>query len=187
SLQQEGADLIDDAGTLTDQSFAHTVQRLQVELLGALGRDELHGRALDGFGDRLRITEVVLLSLRIGAHVLRRHQSGVVAKHLELATEMMRADAGLHPDQTRRQVGEPRFHLAARPLLPQHDGSALIVADDVERVLADIDADHSNRSTEFLRHGVLLVWAPLTSLSLVGQEHGRTIPLADLNRTVAAI
>jgi hypothetical protein len=24
---------------------------------------------------------------------------------------------------------------------------------------------------------VLLVWAPLTSLSLVGQEHGRTIPL----------
>jgi len=27
---------------------------------------------------------------------------------------------------------------------------------------------------------VLLVWAPLTSLSLVGQEHGRTIPLADI-------
>ena len=26
---------------------------------------------------------------------------------------------------------------------------------------------------------MLLVWAPLTSLSLVGQEHGRTIPLAD--------
>src|SRR5262249_34464656 len=24
-----------------------------------------------------------------------------------------------------------------------------------------------------------LVWAPLTSLSLVGQEHGRTIPLTD--------
>jgi hypothetical protein len=27
---------------------------------------------------------------------------------------------------------------------------------------------------------VLLVWAPLASLSLVGQEHGRTIPLADI-------
>ena len=25
-------------------------------------------------------------------------------------------------------------------------------------------------------HGVLLVWAPLASLSLAGQEHGRTIP-----------
>jgi hypothetical protein len=29
---------------------------------------------------------------------------------------------------------------------------------------------------------VLLVWAPLASLSLVGQEHGRTIPLADIGR-----
>ena len=26
---------------------------------------------------------------------------------------------------------------------------------------------------------MLLVWAPLASLSLAGQEHGRTIPLAD--------
>src|SRR3954465_14701171 len=64
-------------------------------------------------GDGFRISEVILLSLRIGAHVFRRHQAGVVAKHLELATEMMRADAGLHTDQARRQVGEPRFHLAA--------------------------------------------------------------------------
>ena len=29
-------------------------------------------------------------------------------------------------------------------------------------------------------HSVLLVWAPLTSLSLAGQEHGRTIPLTDV-------
>src|SRR5215470_3611209 len=77
------------------------------------------------------------------------------------------------------RLAEPCFHLATRPLLPQHDGSALIVAHDVERILAYIDADDGNRSTEFLRHGVLLVWAPLTSLALVGQEHGRTIPLAE--------
>jgi hypothetical protein len=25
-----------------------------------------------------------------------------------------------------RRVGKPRFHLAARPFLPQHDGTALI-------------------------------------------------------------
>jgi hypothetical protein len=31
-------------------------------------------------------------------------------------------------------------------------------------------------------HGVLLVLAPLASLSLAGQEHGRTIPLADVMR-----
>jgi hypothetical protein len=44
----------------------------------------------------------------------------------------MRADAGLHADPTRRQIGEPGPHLAARPLLPQHDGTALILANDVE-------------------------------------------------------
>ena len=33
----------------------------------------------------------------------------------------------------------------------------------------------------FLRHGVLLVFgAPCQLLSLAGQEHGRTIPLADI-------
>src|SRR5712692_3027009 len=41
ALQQEGADLIDDAGALADQTRAHPVQRLQVELFGSLGSDEL--------------------------------------------------------------------------------------------------------------------------------------------------
>jgi hypothetical protein len=40
-------------------------------------------------------------------------------------------------------------YLATRPLLPQHDGTALILANDVERVLADIDADCSGRGVEF--------------------------------------
>jgi len=75
-----------------------------------------------------------------------------------------------------------RLHLATRPLFPQHDGAAHIVAHDVERVFADIDADHGDRSTGCLGHGVLLVLAPLVSLSLARQEHGRTIPLADVQR-----
>jgi hypothetical protein len=52
----------------------------------------------------------------------------------------MGANTGLHPDQTRRQVREPCFDLAARPPLPQHDGAAPVEADDMERVLADVDA-----------------------------------------------
>ena len=35
------ADLIDDTGALADQSRAHALQRLQIELLGSLGGDEL--------------------------------------------------------------------------------------------------------------------------------------------------
>jgi hypothetical protein len=54
------------------------------------------------------------------------------------------------------------------------------VARDVKRVLADIDADHGDRGIGCLRHGVLLVFgAPCQLRLLAGQEHGRTIPLAD--------
>jgi hypothetical protein len=101
---------------------------------------------------------------------------GIVTKRWEFAAQVMGADAGFHADQARRYIGEPRFHLAMRPLLPQHDAAARIVAHDVERVLADIDADHGDRGIGCLRHGVLLVLAPLASLSLAGQEHGRPIP-----------
>jgi hypothetical protein len=42
------------------------VQRLQVELVGRLGCDELHGWALHCLGDRFRIAIVVLLTLGYG-------------------------------------------------------------------------------------------------------------------------
>ncbi|QOZ72658.1 hypothetical protein WN72_45050 [Bradyrhizobium arachidis] len=55
----------------------------------------------------------------------------------------------------------------------------MILTHDVERVFADVDADHGDRRVEFLRHGVLLVLsAPCQLLVLAGPEHGRTIPLA---------
>jgi hypothetical protein len=73
ALQQEGTNLINDASVLTDQPLTHTVQRLQVELIGGLCCLELHRRPLHRLGDRLRIPEVVLLPLRIRANILRRH------------------------------------------------------------------------------------------------------------------
>jgi hypothetical protein len=49
----------------------------------------------------------------------------------------------------------------------------------VKRVLADIDADHCNAGIGIHGHGVLLVFGTPGQLqSLVGQERGRTIPLA---------
>jgi hypothetical protein len=182
SLQQEGANLIDDAGALTDQPLTHPVQGLQVELLDSLGGDKSHRWALQRLGDCLGIAEIILLSLRKRTHVFCRHQPGIVTETLELATEMMRTDAGLHADQARRHVGEPCFHLATRAFLPQRDCAALIETYDLKGVLADIDADHGDRSVEFRRHSVLLVFgAPCQRNLLAGQEHGRTIPLADFN------
>jgi hypothetical protein len=70
----------------------------------------------------------------------------------------------------------PRDHFCRSTIAP-----ALIVAYQVERVLADIDADHGNSAVEFLRHGVLLDFgAPRQLPSLAGLEHGRTIPLPDI-------
>src|ERR1700694_4576879 len=85
----------------------------------------------------------------------------MVAKPLKPAAEMMRADAGLHAHQTRRRhIGKPRFRLAARPFLPQHDGTVLIESNDVERILADIDADEGDRILKSFCHGVLLSLVP---------------------------
>src|ERR1700747_2265648 len=61
-----------------------------------------------------------------------------MTKRPELATEVMRTDAGLHADQARRHIGEPCFNLATRPLLTQHDCTAAIEAEHVELVIGDI-------------------------------------------------
>jgi hypothetical protein len=82
ALQHEGADLIDDARALTYRPLAHPVQRLQVELVGRLGCDELHGGALHRLGDRFRITIVVLLTFGIRTHILCWHQPRVMTKCL---------------------------------------------------------------------------------------------------------
>src|SRR5262244_1979654 len=100
---------------------------------------------------------------------------------------MMRAHAGLHADQAWRQVGKSRFDLATRPFLPEHDRTTPIVPYNVERVLADIDADHGDCAGRFLGHGVLLFGAPNQLRQLAGLEHGRTIPLADSVRKKAPV
>jgi hypothetical protein len=87
---------------------------------------------------------------------------------------MMRADTSLHADQARWYVGKPHFDLAAKPFLPQHNRSPLIETRDVERVLADIDADDRDYSVDFLRRGMLLVFAATCQLTCW------TIPLAAL-------
>lgn len=108
------------------------MQGLQVELSDSLGRDELHRRTLYGFGDRLCVTEVVLLSLRIGSYVLRRHQPGIMAKCRQLPAQMMGTDASFHADQAQRHISKTYFHLATRPLLTQHNRTALIEGHNME-------------------------------------------------------
>ena len=81
---------------------------------------------------RLRVAEVILLPLGIWPYVLRRHQPGIVAESFEFPTEMMRSDAGVHPDQARRHIGKTSLYLATRPLLTRHDRTTIIEGYDVE-------------------------------------------------------
>jgi hypothetical protein len=181
ALEQEGADLVDDAGALANQPLTHAMQRLQVELVARLDGHELHRRPLHRLGDRFGIVEVVLLTFGIGAHVSRRHQPSLMPQTDQLAGKMVRPDASLHADEAGRQIGEAALDLAARPLLPQHDAAVAVMADDVERVLADMDADDGDLGACCLGHGVLHLMQPQVQRgSLAGQEHGRTIPLSEL-------
>ena len=56
------------------EAIAEAVQRLQIQLVGRLGCDELHGWTLHRFGDCFCITIVVLLAFGIRTHILCRHQ-----------------------------------------------------------------------------------------------------------------
>jgi hypothetical protein len=62
---------------------------------------------------------------------------------------MMRANAGLHADQAGRQIGKAVLKLAARKLCLQNDDAAPVEANQVEDILADIDADDGNLGTGF--------------------------------------
>jgi len=58
-------------------------------------------------------------------------------------------------------------HLGTRPLLAQHNRTALIEANHMERVLADIDTDYGDYTMSCLGHGVLLVPFPA---SIAGED-----------------
>src|SRR5262245_15431625 len=53
AFQQESADLIHNAGALADEPLTHTMQGLQVELIDALRRHELHSGTLERLLRRL--------------------------------------------------------------------------------------------------------------------------------------
>jgi hypothetical protein len=113
-------------------TLAHAMQRLQVQLIGCFGGDELHGWALDSFSDCFGIAEIVLLPFAIRFDVLGWHEPCVVAKRMQPAAEVMGSNAGLHGDQARWHVRQPGSDLAARPSLAHDDRTTLIQAGDVK-------------------------------------------------------
>ena len=85
-----------------------------------------HVRAPDGFADRLRICQVVLVCLEVWFDELWSHQAHGVPHCLQFACPVMRAAACLNADQARRQVDEVRRHLRSLELLLQNHLTVLI-------------------------------------------------------------
>ena len=121
------------------------MQPLKIKLFDCLDGEKLHSGTQHRLGNRFCVAEVILLSLRIRPDIPGRHQPRIVAECLELPTQVMRPDACLHADEATRHVGEPDVDLVARQLLAQNDSAHFVEADEVERVLADVDADCPTR------------------------------------------
>jgi len=73
---------------------------------------------------------------------LRRHRPGIVTKRLKPATEMMRTDTDLDA----RMEAKLAANWLRDHFLMQHNGAALILAGDMESILADIDTDYGDCS-----------------------------------------
>jgi hypothetical protein len=86
------------------------------------------------------------VSFEEGLHVLGWDEPNIMAKSLELPADVVGARTGLHADQAGRDVRKPLSELSAGELDPQHDGPALILAHEMEGVLAQINAEGGNHS-----------------------------------------
>src|SRR4029450_4909305 len=92
-----------------------------------------------------------------------------MSERVEASAEMMSPDTGLHPHQAWRHIGKSRFHLPARPLLTQHNRTLRILADDMKRVLTNINADYGDRGPGFRRNQR----APRSGAPLPASNNGR--------------
>jgi hypothetical protein len=103
ALHQHRPQLVDQGGSFADKPITDTMQRLHVELVGALQLDEAHGRPGGGFGDRFGVPVVVLLRLDVWADIFRRHQPDLMPVATQDTPQMVRAAAGFHRHHTGRQ------------------------------------------------------------------------------------
>src|SRR5439155_2207605 len=168
AFDEEAADLVDHTRTLADEARAHAMQSQKIHLLWRLDRHKMHGWPLHGFRNRLRIAVVVLVTLEERLHVLRRDQTHIVASGLQLPADVMGTRTGLHADQAARNIGQTAFELTTGYLLLQDDCTPLVEADEVERVLADVDPARGDDPSCLLRctHRMLLepCFTPPTSV-----------------------
>src|SRR6516164_9542503 len=112
--------------------------------------------------DRFRIGGIVLVALDVRLHVLRRHQSHLVAKRAQLPRPVVRRRARLQANQTWPQSTEERQNLRTPKLLAQNRRSLCIDPVHLKNMLRQVQSDRSN-----LAHG----WLPFAADSIAAVWH----------------
>src|SRR5262249_17513003 len=135
-------------------------------LVSRLDRHKAHRRALNRLANRFRIGGIVLVALDVRLHVLRRHQSNLVAKRAQLPRPVVRRRARLQANQTCRQPTEEPQNLRTPKLLAQTRPSLCINPVHLKNMLRQVQSDRSN-----LAHG----WLPFAADS-IRQQFGTQMP-----------
>src|ERR1700747_1076827 len=104
TLQQQSANLVDHCGASHNPPLAHSVQRLQVELIVSLDRHKAHRGTGYSLGDGFGIDVVILVRLHVRLDILCRHQTHVMSLFPQSTAEKMRSPASLHADQALAKV-----------------------------------------------------------------------------------
>jgi hypothetical protein len=107
--------------------------------------------------DRFGVGRIVLVPLYIGLHILRRHQTHLMAQRRQLARPVMRRRTSFHADQARRQPGEEGEQLTTSKLPAHHDALGFVDAVHLKDVLGQVQPDRCN-----LLHG----WLPKLVVSI---------------------
>jgi hypothetical protein len=156
-FEAEGAHLVDQTRPARDELIADAVERLQVDLFGGANLREAHRRPGHGFGDGFGVDGVVLLRLHVGLHELGGDDAGPVTHRLQLARQPLRAGARFHADQGARRALEERQQRLLPQLHALDHRAALVEADDVEHVLAEINAEDSGVPGRISNHSQSLL------------------------------
>src|ERR1035437_6583685 len=164
---------IDQLGPLPHQQIAYSMLHQSALLLDRLDRDEPHSWAPDRFADRLGVGGIVLVALDVGLHILRRHQTNLVAELRQFTRPIMCRGAGFHADKAWRQSLEELYQLAAAELLSDNDLLSRVDAVNLEHVLGDIQTDRGNLHVDGSSHVIRL---QRTTLWHLGAGSGRRPP-----------
>jgi len=117
------------------------MQHQSALLFGRFDLHKTHSRTSHSLADRLGVGGIILVALDVGLHILRRHQTNLVAELRELTRPVMGRSAGLQADKARRQRFEECQHLATPKLLPNDDLLGPVDPVNLEHVLGDIQTD----------------------------------------------